>query len=244
MLCDRIIDAALVEVSKNGYNSDDLLSSSYRILHTAKVYSEKSIEVIFVPKAMFRQLILAIVLQSGAVVTTTVWRFVYDILSQYFSSRARMTRQLLDRQKEAESLDEWVALANEIDVIQGNDLWRSDPHCALYENDRIEARIDEFVHLMRRSDVFDLMFTLRGGLTRAKFGLLHEGLFSKAMAGTKLLVENYQVRLGRKLKCRIVQTFIIGCVIWCFRQSLALLWILPVTKKPTHGKKKFLQMLV
>jgi len=44
---------------------------------------------------------------------------------------------------------------------------------------------------MRRRDIFDLMFTLRGGIGRNHFGLLHEGLFSRAEAGTKLLVETY-----------------------------------------------------
>lgn len=68
---------------------------------------------------------------------------------------------------------------------------RSDPHCPLYERERISARVDEFVHLMRRRDIFELMFVLRGGISRNKFGLLHEGLFSKARAGTKVLVETY-----------------------------------------------------
>jgi len=44
---------------------------------------------------------------------------------------------------------------------------------------------------MRRRDIFDLMFTLRGGIGRNHFGLLHEGLFSRAMAGSKLLIETY-----------------------------------------------------
>ena len=64
-------------------------------------------------------------------------------------------------------------------------------NCPLYESDRISSRIDNFVHLMRRRDVFDLMYTLRGGIARNKFGLLHEGLFSRALAGTKVLVETY-----------------------------------------------------
>ena len=54
--------------------------------------------------------------------------------------------------------------------------------------------MDEFVHLMRRRDVFELMFILRGGIARNKFGLLHEGLFSKALAGTKV----------RKMECHFV----------------------------------------
>ena len=82
-------------------------------------------------------------------------------------------------------------LAEQIDNIQGNDVWRTEPSCPLYESDRISSRIDELVHLMRRRDVFDLMFTLRGGIARNKFGLLHEGLFSKALAGTKVLIETY-----------------------------------------------------
>jgi len=82
-------------------------------------------------------------------------------------------------------------LAERIDNVQGNDVWRSDPNCQLYERERISARIDEFVHLMRRRDIFELMFVLRGGIGRNKFGLLHEGLFSNAMAGSKVLVETY-----------------------------------------------------
>ena len=44
---------------------------------------------------------------------------------------------------------------------------------------------------MRRRDIFNLMFTLRGVIGRNHFGLFHEGLFSRAEAGTKLLVETY-----------------------------------------------------
>lgn len=82
-------------------------------------------------------------------------------------------------------------LAEQMDMIQGNDHWRSDPKSHFYEQERITARMDEFVHLMRRHDIFDLMFTLRGGMARNSFGLLHPGLFSQAKAGTKLLVETY-----------------------------------------------------
>ena len=35
------------------------------------------------------------------------------------------------------------------------------------------------------------MFVLRGGLSRAQFGLLHEGLYQHAYSGTKKIVERY-----------------------------------------------------
>lgn len=155
-----------------------------------KQISMEIIEVIFVPRAVAKHLVLAMSLQAGAVTIKQVFA-VIDWIGSNFSSRSRLIRQLQSEQEAADTQDEWMDLAERIDNIQGNDVWRSDPDCALYERDRISARIDEFVHLMRRRDIFDLMFTLRGGIGRNTFGLLHEGLFTKAMAGSKVLVETY-----------------------------------------------------
>ena len=122
-------------------------------------------------------------------VTVSQFLKIVNSLLSNFSSRSRLIRNLQKQQDEALSQDEWMDLAERIDSIQGNDVWRSDNNSQLYEGHRISARIDEFVHLMRRQDIFELMFVLRGGIGRNKFGLLHEGLFSKALAGTKVLVE-------------------------------------------------------
>jgi len=149
------------------------------------------LETIFATKTLGRQLALAIALETGMVTISQFLKIVNNLLSN-FSSRARLIRNLQKQQQdEASSQDEWMDLAEQIDSIQGNDVWRSDSNSQLYEGHRISARIDEFVHLMRRQDIFELMFVLRGGIGRNKFGLLHEGLFSKAMAGTKVLVETY-----------------------------------------------------
>jgi TAG lipase / steryl ester hydrolase / phospholipase A2 / LPA acyltransferase len=147
-----------------------------------------SLEVILAPKAVARQLVLAMALQTGAVTIQQMSRVVNWIVSN-FSSRSRLIRHLERQQHIVSTQDEWMDLAERIDNIQGNDVWRSDPNCPLYERERISARIDEFVHLMRRRDIFELMFVLRGGIGRNKFGLLHEGLFSKALAGSKVMVE-------------------------------------------------------
>lgn len=142
------------------------------------------------PRAIARQFVLAIALETGALTAEQLFKALRSV-SANFSSRARLIRQLRLEQSEASTQDDWMDLAERIDSIQGNDLWRSEPDCPLYEADRISARIDELVHLMRRRDIFDLMFVLRGGIARNKFGLLHEGLFSKALAGSKMLVETY-----------------------------------------------------
>ncbi len=147
-------------------------------------------ETVFVPKAVARQLVLVIALETGVMSCRQLHK-ILRVVTSHFSSKERLTRQLQKQQDQAETQDEWMDLAERIDSIQGNDVWRSNPDCQLYERERISARIDEFVHLMRRGDIFDLMFVLRGGIGRNKFGLLHQGLFTKALAGSKLLIETY-----------------------------------------------------
>ena len=146
------------------------------------------VDTIVTPKVVAKQLVLVMALETGMVSVKQLTALLQYIVSN-FSSRSRLLRHLQMEQQQAATQDEWMDLAERIDNVQGDDVWRSDPHCQLYERERISARIDEFVHLMRRRDIFELMFVLRGGIGRNKFGLLHEGLFSKAMAGSKVLVE-------------------------------------------------------
>jgi TAG lipase / steryl ester hydrolase / phospholipase A2 / LPA acyltransferase len=148
------------------------------------------IDTIFVPQVIARQLALLVALEAGLVTVQQLSSMLQWLTSQ-FSSRARLIRQLHQEQLRVTTQDDWMDLAERIDNIQGHDVWRSDPNCPLYERERIAARIDEYVHLMRRRDIFELMFVLRGGIGRNKFGLLHEGLFTKAMAGSKVLTETY-----------------------------------------------------
>jgi hypothetical protein len=63
------------------------------------------------------------------------------------STHSRLIRQLHHQQRVAESQDEWMDLAEQIDNILGNDIWRTEKKCALYESERIQARIDELVRV-------------------------------------------------------------------------------------------------
>jgi TAG lipase / steryl ester hydrolase / phospholipase A2 / LPA acyltransferase len=171
---------------------NEIRAASLLIQHVPQVQrlAQEFIDTVFVPKVIAKQLVLLVGLEAGIVTVSQVTTVVQWIFSN-FSSRSRLIRQLQEAQRNAISQDDWMDLAERIDNIQGNDVWRSDPNCPLYERDRIAARIDEYVHLMRRRDIFELMFVLRGSIGRNKFGLLHEGLFSKALAGSKVLTETY-----------------------------------------------------
>jgi len=188
-------------MTKTISGKDPFIEILHRVLDEAAIFviggfpffkkaTLEALETIFATKALGRQLALAIALETGMITVNQFLKIVNSLLSN-FSSRSRLIRNLQQQQDEASTQDEWMDLAERIDNIQGNDVWRSNNDSQLYEGHRISARIDEFVHLMRRQDIFELMFVLRGGIGRNKFGLLHEGLFSKAMAGTKVLVETY-----------------------------------------------------
>ena len=112
------------------------------------------------PTTIAKQLVLLLALETGIVTVHQVTGIIQSILGN-FSSRTRMIRQLRHEQQKTVTQDDWMDVAERIDRIQGNDVWRSDPNCPLYERDRICARIDEYVHLMRRQDIFELMFVLR-----------------------------------------------------------------------------------
>lgn len=91
----------------------------------------------------------------------------------------------------ANSYAEWQRVASELDIEHGFGKWRRVNHCSLYDDKILEKRIQDMNDMLDRGDVFDLIFRLRGGLARDQYGMQHEGLFSRAMAGTKFLVEEY-----------------------------------------------------
>lgn len=75
------------------------------------------------------------------------------------STHSRLIRHLHQQQRMAESQDEWMDLAEQIDNIQGNDIWRTEKTCALYESERIQSRIDELVRVNRNYNCFTLVLS-------------------------------------------------------------------------------------
>eukprot|EP01035_Chromulina_nebulosa_P019747 gene19747-25679_t len=98
------------------------------------------------------------------------------------------------------SYDEWKALAEELDSLQGWNIWRKEEFCPFYDYKVVSKRIRDTKDMIKKGDVFHLMFRLRGGLARDQFGIQHEGLFAKALGGTKHLVEQYHDTMSTALK--------------------------------------------
>jgi hypothetical protein len=73
----------------------------------------------------------------------------------------------------------------------GYDKWREKEMSDFYDDKTLRKRIRDIRWMMTSNDLFNLMFRLRGGLARDAYGIQNEGLFTRALAGTKYLIEDY-----------------------------------------------------
>lgn len=144
----------------------------------------------FAPRQIVRQIAMISVLQVLLMCYNQL-SSVWTTIALNLSERGRKEKELLKKLKEANTYVEWQAAAQELDKFRGFDVWRNQDHSTLYDHRMLQKRIVFTREMLRRGDVFDLMFRMRGGLARDQFGMQHEGLFSRAMAGTKHIVEKY-----------------------------------------------------
>jgi len=176
--------------------SVDILLLSLPILKNNVV---QIVEYLFIPKAMARQLILAILLEMGVKTVHQLWNFLKlmytrSIAASSSSSKVKAITQF-EQITNCASQEEWMDLCKQMDAIEGNDVWRSNPNSCWYEQTRITNRIQELQQT--KSSLVKLMASLQsnGGIVRNSYGLLHENLYTQAMAGTKVLIDQYHSTL-------------------------------------------------
>jgi NTE family protein len=114
---------------------------------------------------------------------------------QYLFSIASLKRQkihkILNEMQNAYSYTNWKELALRLDQLNGHDKWRKDNNSTLYDGNVLLTRTRDIQRMIDDGNVFDLMFRLRGGLSRDQYGIQNKQLFMHASAGTKHLVEDY-----------------------------------------------------
>lgn len=144
----------------------------------------------FSPRQIMRQIAMISVLQVVLMCYTQL-SAVWTNISLRLTERGRKEKSLLEQLKLSRTYQDWQHAAQELDKFRGFDVWRNQDHSTLYDHRMLQKRIVFTREMLRRGDVFDLMFRMRGGLARDQFGMQHEGLFSRAMAGTKHIVDKY-----------------------------------------------------
>jgi hypothetical protein len=165
------------------------------------------LDIIFSPRLLLKRLILAVGLQGALFTLQRIGNGLQYMLRLCFR-KGRRVLELKQQMTKTATFIEWKRIADQLDQLQGTanidatllviisknvglDKWRNHPESRLYDCKVLKKRINDIKWMITNGDVFNLMFRLRGGLARDMYGMQHEGLFSRAIGGTKLLVEEY-----------------------------------------------------
>lgn len=177
---------------------DKTLKFSISMIPVAERLAIDVLDAMFAPKQILRQILIILCIQTSLLSFNSISEVIGNLLS-YVTERGRTEKRLMEQLHNAKSYTEWRAIASRLDDLHGHETWRHEEDSVLYDCRMVKKRINGTIEMLERGDVFDLMFRLRGGLSRDQFGMQHSGLFSRAMGGTKVVIERYHETMARAL---------------------------------------------
>ncbi|KAL6705817.1 Lipase 5 [Coniothyrium glycines] len=95
------------------------------------------------------------------------------------------------RMKDAGSYDEWKAAAAQLDLLEGNNLWKEQDDSPEYDAALVAARLSQLDDARLSCDVKRMLFLIRTALTRGLGDMGHLRLYKHSHTGTKKLTERY-----------------------------------------------------
>lgn len=202
---ERLLNKVLAEIPKLSSRLSQLEKYIFKLIVTIleKIPRYESVvlemvEFAFGPRQIFYHFLFVVGLQlitSGVEVGRSLLLYLWRLLTV----KGRREIKLLKDLTLCTSYADWRAVAAQLDQLRGLDAWRISDASAFYDYRVLRKRILDTIQMIQRGDVFNLIFRLRGGLARDQFGITHAALFSKAMAGTKSIIENYHETVSNAL---------------------------------------------
>jgi TAG lipase/steryl ester hydrolase/phospholipase A2/LPA acyltransferase len=177
---------------------NNVVNLSVKYIPFAESFAIDTLDAMFAPKQILRQLFLILAIRIvlfGQNISGKLGYSIYCLVSK----KGKQEKQLFDKLSNVKSYAEWKEVAFQLDMLKGFDKWRNAENSSLYDSKVVKRRIKDTLEMLNRGDVFDLMFRIRGGLARDQFGIQHEGLFTRALSGTKVLVESYHETVVKAL---------------------------------------------
>jgi TAG lipase / lysophosphatidylethanolamine acyltransferase len=109
----------------------------------------------------------------------------------------RATKSLREASKSAETYEQWHSLQVEIDHLLGLDSWRRKNDSKYYDWLKISGQKREIERCQVNGDLLNLCGLLRMHPVRNLYEILSPMLYTKAYAGTKILIEDYILQVQR-----------------------------------------------
>lgn len=101
-------------------------------------------------------------------------------------------RQILTiRMSSAETMDQWRAAAQELDILEENEAWKFDNSSADFDAPLIQARLAELDEARANHDIKKMLLQVRTALSRDIGGMDNVELYRHSYVGTKDLIERY-----------------------------------------------------
>lgn len=202
---DKVVSFDFLDMNQLHHLFDKLLHIIEKLIKDGVEYvpvierfALDTLDAMFAPRQIVKQAMLIAALQC----TLLGWNSAASVVRQFyylFTSRGQKEKQLLDELSNCKSYSEWKEVAGKLDSFRGLDKWRKNPESSLYDYKLVKKRIEGTKEMLERGDVFDLMFRIRGALARDQFGIQHEGLFNRALSGSKHLIESYHETMATAL---------------------------------------------
>lgn len=120
---------------------------------------------------------------------------IFEYLNSFISFNGSEIYNLKYKLKNVNEYYEWRRIATHIDEINNDIDWIDEDKSRLFDYKILRKRIQNIERMEYCRDTFGLMFRLRGALSRGQYGLLHEGLYSRAYSGAKRLIQQYNKQL-------------------------------------------------
>ncbi len=108
-------------------------------------------------------------------------------------------RELERQLAEATSYDQWYAVSEQIDDLEGTLAWRDERGCELLHEKLIREHIDAMVHCRNKGDTRGLTRVLQESLYRHLGEIANPDLYAVAWTGTKYLVTEFLDEVERSM---------------------------------------------
>ncbi|ODV90167.1 hypothetical protein CANCADRAFT_31211 [Tortispora caseinolytica NRRL Y-17796] len=115
------------------------------------------------------------------------------------NEKDRLISEAKVRLSNAETYEDWLTHAKQLDLLLGNDQWKRDPESDYYDWRLIQRKLVELKQARKQGDLKKLLFIIKTTWARNPGNMGNLKLYSHSYTGTKDLVEEYILECQRAL---------------------------------------------
>jgi TAG lipase / lysophosphatidylethanolamine acyltransferase len=133
----------------------------------------------------------SIIIANVATPTQKLWT--------WYTSK-KPTQVWLDQLRNAQTFEAWEEAACHLDNLLGLNFWRENPMSRDFQTELVSQRLSLFAAAQQERDLGQIINLVRSGLVRNLGSITSPKLYSKALGGTKLVIEDYVTQVAQAIE--------------------------------------------